>query len=87
MDYTNSEVSEELIYLVRKTLRDALTINVPSLWDVATLVVQLLRVEEGGNWICDIRPEEVDSGLNFHKSKYIRMKFDREDIKYCVVVA
>ena len=58
-----------------------------SLWDVSTQVVRALREKEGGNWICNIQPTEVEDGLNFHKCKYMRFNFQKNDLQYCIVVA
>ena len=61
--------------------------NEGNLWEVSTNVVKKLREKVGGNWICDIQPADIEEGLNFHKSKYMRLNFERNNLQYRIVIA
>ena len=81
-----STLTGQMVILTKSIIIEAFEQN-SCLWEVSTQVVKQLRETQGGNWICDIRPNDVEDGLNFHKNKYIRLSFEVNGLKYRVIIA
>ena len=46
-----------------------------------------MREKEGGNWLCYIRPLDVENGLATHQQKRIYFSFMRDGMKYQIKIA
>ena len=42
---------------------------------------------EGGSWLCDVSPADVEDGLGYHEYKYLHMSIERSGLKYWITIA
>lgn len=49
------------------------------LFYASVAVTDKMIEREGGSWICDVSPADVEDGLGYHEYKYLHMSFIREE--------
>ena len=60
-----NKFSEPLIQQTKQALIDGFSKGV-SLRDVARTVKNQMSAKNGGNWLCVIKPNDIEVGLSFH---------------------
>ena len=78
-EYCRKALDEELA--AKQALVDGFTRGF-SLRDVSRSVKNSMSQKNGGNWLCVIKPSEVEVGLSFHQCRVIQPSFVWDSQRY-----
>ena len=81
----NFKISWPIIELAKTTLVAGFK-EKTRLFDIASQVAEKLEETEGGYWLCNIRPVEVENGLIKSEYRGFLLSFSKDSIEYQVQI-
>ena len=75
------KISDEIIYQAKLSLVQGFT-SKRRLFDIASQVTEKLEETEGGYWLCNIRPIDIENGLIKSEYRGFTLSFSRDAIDY-----
>ena len=85
-DNYKNKFSQQLIHQTKQALVDGFAKGV-SLRDVSRSVKNMMYDKNGGNWLCVIKPSDVEVGLSFHQARVLQPSFTWNRMRYQVMIA
>ena len=62
--------------------------SVDSLYAICDKVIHAVKEREGGHWLCNIWPYDIEIGLALNDYvKFLGLDFSRDNIQYRIIIA